>query len=95
MTILTKEQLLAATTKKIELSIGAVEIRKLKLGEMNSGDVDQEEFAFKLLSLSLVNPSMTPDEVRELPADVALELQEKVMEFNGLGDDAASAIEKN
>jgi len=94
MAILTKEQLLATTTREIELSIGVVKIRKLKLFEMNAGDAAQEEFVFRLLSASLVEPQMSPDEVRELPTDVAMELQSHVMAFNGL-DDSPDEIEKN
>ncbi len=96
--MLTKEDLLAIVTKEIELSDGGiVKIRKLKLGEINAGG-DEEDMSTKsvrLLSLSLVEPALSPEEVKDLPAEIAIELQEKVMEFNGLSEDSVDEIEKN
>jgi hypothetical protein len=94
--MLTKEQLIAIKTKEVELSgLGKVTIRKLKIKEVYEKGKSFEEETLKLLSLSLVKPQMSPEEVAEMDSDASLQLQDEVMEFSGLTPTAADELEKN
>jgi len=94
--MLTKEEILATATHEVELKgLGTVEIRKLKLGEINKEYKDPSKQTMELLSLSLVDPEMNLQEIESLPADIALQLQTAVLDFNGMSEDGLDTIEKN
>ena len=99
--MLTKEQLLSPKTRIVVLgSLGEVEIRKLKLFEINPhGSKKQKESetdqAYRLISTSLVNPELTPVEVKDLEFDVFNQLQEAVLNYNGMSEEAETDISKN
>jgi len=96
--MITKEQLLATTTKIINIEkLGEVKIRKLKVGEINSASREKslQKQGIILISLSLVDPQLSVNEANELPTDIALRLQDEILDFNGMSEKSANEIEKN
>ena len=97
--MLTKEQLLAPKTRKVVFEgFGEVEIRKLKLFEINPHDSKKESDiakTYRLISASLVDPELSATDVKNLEFDILEKLQGEVLDFNGMGEKSANNIEKN
>lgn len=89
---LTKEQFLQLGKCKSEVihlsSIDAdIEIKQLSAADQEAWILDKDNSFTKLISLCLVNPKLSINEVKCLNLEVVKELQEKCIEINKLDSD--------
>ncbi|MFA6451734.1 MAG: hypothetical protein WCX65_19840 [bacterium] len=71
-------------------------VRKIKVADLfDDKEEDPKKKACNLISKALINPALTPDEVNGLDYDIYTELQEKIMELNGLSEKGKEAIRGN
>ncbi|MDD5729454.1 MAG: hypothetical protein PHV59_12920 [Victivallales bacterium] len=91
-----KSKLFNKREKNVSVCGDEFSIRKIKVVDFTGGDEkDDKKKTCQLISLSLLEPALTPDEVAGLDLDIYLGLQDAVMEFNGLGKKAKEAIQGN
>jgi hypothetical protein len=99
-----KEQLLAnriGEAHPVDLAIGTVHVRALSRGEVFGAQqiTDVQKFEAKLVSLGLVEPTMTADEVAtwqaNSPAGEIEQVVEKIKELSGLADESAKEAYKS
>lgn len=88
-----KNILLKKSTKIIATSAGKIKIAKLKLADIDI-DAPPEQQLKKMIARSLIDPALNEDEAAQLDADLALELQSIIMDYNGMNDDMEK-MEKN
>lgn len=94
--MLTKEELIKSDNITIKLSKGEVVARKLMIGEVvGRKEDDGKELMFDIISLSLTNPVLTYDEAKKLPVELAKELQDKLLEINGMNKEARDELKKS
>jgi hypothetical protein len=71
-------------------------IRKLKICDIqNDVEQDTKKKSCNLISKSLIEPAMSPEEVSSLDCDIYNELQEKILDLNGLSAKGKEAIQGN
>jgi len=86
----TKEKLLESQCKTVSIHGDDVVIRKLKVCEVMNKDGSDEDRAFKMIKNSLIEPSLTMDEIKNLPIDFQSALQEEIISLNGLNSKEAN-----
>lgn len=89
---LSKEQFLQLASCKKQVfqlkSMDAeVELKQLSAADQESWINDTNNSVSKLVSLCLVTPKLTVDEIRTLNIDVVKELQDRCIEINNLDAD--------
>lgn len=71
-------------------------VRKIKVAELfDDSEKDEKRKSCNLISKGLIEPALTPDEVNGLDYDIYTELQEKMMDLNGLSAKGKEAIQGN
>lgn len=88
--IFSRDQLTAPKTQEVHLEGGSVIIRMLTAGEAMEyrGKQMGAEEIFGMLALSIYDPKMTVEDVREIPVTVVSEIVTAVFTFNALGQKA-------
>lgn len=71
-------------------------VRKIKVADLfDDKEQDPKKKACNLISKALIHPALTPDEVNEMDYDIYTELQNQIMDLNGLTAKAKEAIQGN
>lgn len=82
-----KESLLKSETLTVKVCGDDVVIRKLKAGEVLKKGNDEDR-AIEMVAASLIEPSLTVAEVKNMPIDAVNSLLAEIMAFNGMDKDA-------
>ena len=95
-----RDDLVKQRTKEITIEGGAMVIRALTAAEaleLRGKDIQSAEI-FGLISKSIVEPALSPEDVGLLPTSFVTALTMEIFEFNALGkkavEDAAAELKK-
>lgn len=73
-----------------------IRIKKLTAGEfaniMKATKGDDQEAGFLMTSFGVLDPKMTPDQVKNLPMDVSAEIVIEIQKFSGMDREAVERI---
>ncbi|MBL0320701.1 MAG: hypothetical protein IPP74_15610 [Alphaproteobacteria bacterium] len=96
----TRDDLIKARTKEITIEGGSMVIRALTASEafqLRGKDMQSAEI-FGLVSTSIVDPVLSPDDIGLLPTSIISQLTKEIFAFNGLGskavEDAVNELKK-
>ena len=96
----TRDDLIKARTKEITIEGGSMVIRALTAAEafqLRGKDMQSTEI-FGLVSMSIVEPVLSADDIGMLPTSIISELTKEIFAFNGLGskavDEAVAELKK-
>lgn len=70
----------AKTTKDVEVAGGIFKIKKLSASLMEADKQD----TFFIIQQGLVEPALSVDQLKQLPADLIIDLAKGITEFSGL-----------
>ena len=93
--MLTRDQLVKPRTKEVSLEGGTIIIRALTAAEafsLRGKDIQSAEI-FGLISISVVDPVLTPEDIGMLPTSVVTQLTTEIFAFNALGPKAIAEAE--
>ena len=94
--MLTRDALIKPKTKTITIEEGTVIIRALTASEafeMRGKDMQSAEI-FGLISLSIVEPALSPDDIGLLSASTVTQLTSEIFLFNALSPKAIAEAEQ-
>lgn len=98
--MLTRDDLIKQRTKEITIEGGTMVIRALTAAEafeLRGKDLGSAEI-FGIISMSIVDPSLSPEDVGMLPTSIVTSLTTEIFAFNSLGskaiEDAKNELKK-
>lgn len=95
--VLTADALTKIKTREVEVGGGVVVIKQMTAAYAmeirEASKANETESTFKLISDLMVEPSLTIEQVKEMPTDYLRTISLAIADFNGISPDAVSKAE--